>query len=92
MPIVLNKDTREYFVSDNEQEQHTYLKKLLNHNKPITLSLDLKSVCTHTVFKSAIRWNRTDQIIIVPSSIETSVLNNKNYQHISINYSGNVLF
>ena len=88
----VNKDTREYFVSDNEQAQHTYLKKLLNHNKPLTLSLDWKSVCTHTVFKSAIRWNRTDQIIIVPSSIETSVLNNKNYQHISINYSGNVLF
>lgn len=84
MPIILNTDSREYFVSNNEQEQTIYLKKLLNH-KPPTLSLDWKCVFPYTVFKSVIRWNKTDKIIIVPSNIEAYVLRNYNYQHISIN-------
>ena len=91
MPIILNLITREYFISNNQQEQNIYLKKLLNH-KPPTLSLDWKCVSNYIVFKSVIQWNRTDNIIIVPLNIELYILNNKNYQHISINNSGNVLF
>ena len=91
MPIILNLITREYFISNDEQDQNIYLKKLLNH-KPPTLSLDWKCVSRYTIFKSVVEWNRTDKIIIVPSTIESTVLNNTYYEHISINYSGKVLF
>jgi hypothetical protein len=91
MSLILNLITREYFISNNEKEQNIYLKKLLNH-KPHTLSLEWKCVSTYTVFKSVIKWNRTDKIIIVPPNIKAHILNNTNYQLISINYSGNVLF
>lgn len=91
MPIILNLTTREYFISNNEEDQNIYLKKLLNH-KPPTLSLDWKCICRYTKFKSVVEWNRTNKIIIVPSTIESFVLYNTNYEHISINYSGKVLF
>ena len=91
MPIILNLIAREYFISNDEEEQNIYLKKLLNHKSP-TLSLDWTCVSIHTIFKSVIEWNRTDKIIIVPPNTEAHILNNKNYQHISINYSGKVQF
>lgn len=91
MPIILNLITREYFISNDEEEQNIYLKKLLNHKQP-TLSLDWKCIPIHTIFKSVVRWNKTDKIIIVPSNTETYILNNKRFEHISINYSGKVLF
>jgi hypothetical protein len=92
MPIILNLTTGEYFISNDEAEQTIYLKKLLNY-KPPTLSLDWKCISTtYTSFKNVIRWKRIDKIIIVPSNIETYILNNRKYQHISINYSGNVVF
>ena len=91
MPVVLNLTTREYFIPNGHEEQTIYLKKLLNHKEP-TLSLDWKCVSTNTTFKSVVMWNRTDKIIIVPPNTESHILNNKDYQHISINYSGKVLF
>jgi hypothetical protein len=79
-------------MPNSHEEQTIYLKKLLNHKEP-TLSLDWKCVSTtNTIFKSVVMWNRTDKIITIPPNTETYVLNHKNYQRISINYSGNVLF
>ena len=91
MTIILNLTTKEYFVTNSETEQQNYLKKLLLHIPP-TLLLDWKSDTYFTIFKSVIRWNRSDRIIIVPHSTETYVLENKNYAHISINPSGIVTF
>lgn len=89
MSIILNLTTSEYFIVNNAEEQMYYLKKLLNH-KPPTESLDWKWVSTYTVFKSVIRWNRTDTIVSVPSTAENYVLTScKNkYHQISINSSG----
>lgn len=93
MPIILNLKTREYFIATDEQEQHFYLKKLLNHRTP-TLSFDWIYISyKYKSFKTVIRWERTDKIIIVPSEIESYILNTKNnYKQISINLSRNVQF
>jgi hypothetical protein len=92
MPIILNLNTTEYFITNNEQEKTYYLKKLLNHTPP-TVSLDWKVNVynTHTYFKSVIRWDRTDKIIIVPQNTEPFILNTFKYKNISTDYSGNAL-
>jgi hypothetical protein len=92
MPIILNLTTCEYFIANNAEEQMYYLQKLLNH-KPPTETLDWKWHSTFTVFKSVIRWNRTDKIVTVPSTAENHVFTYKNKYHlISINnYSEEVL-
>ena len=92
MPIILNLNTTEYFITNNEQEKTYYLKKLLNHTPP-TESLDWKVNVynTHTYFKSVIRWDRTDKIIIVPQNTEPFILNTFKYKNISTDYSGNAL-
>jgi len=92
MTIILNLTTREYFISNDEQEQKMYLKKLLNH-KPPTLSLNWKCISRYTAFKSVVEWKRTDKIVMIPLHMESQILTNKQYyQHISINQSGNVVF
>ena len=90
MPIILNLDVKQYFIANDEKEQNIYLKKLLNYKQPTLLDWKCKS--TYISFKSVIEWNKTDKIIIVPSKIESEILKNTNYQHISINESGKVLF
>ena len=90
MTIVLNLNTREYFITNNKIDQNEYFKKLLNHNS--STLLDWKCVSSYTSFKSVIEWNRLDKIIVVPQEIEPYILNNKKYQYISRNYSGNALW
>jgi len=85
MPIILNKNTGEYFIANDEREQNIYLKKLLTHKQPTS---SLEWTCKYdscTYLKSVIRWNRKDNIIIVPPTTELYVLQNKNYQLISLN-------
>lgn len=93
MPFILNFNKNEYFIANNEEEKTYYLKKLLNHTPP-TLSLDWKvTYCDnmYIYFKSVIRWDRTDKIIIVPHNTEPYILNTFKYKNISTNYSGNAL-
>jgi hypothetical protein len=92
MPIILNSNTNEYFITNNEQEKTDYLKKLLNHKPPPT-TLDWKvKYHTYAYFKSCIRWDRTDKIILVPPNTEPFILKNTfKYKNISIDYSGNAL-
>ena len=90
MPIILNLNTNEYFIANNEQEKTYYLKKLLNH-KSSTISLEWKVSYSNNIyeyFKSVIMWNRTDKIIIVPPNTEPFILNTFKYKNISIDYSG----
>ena len=90
MPIILNSNTNEYFVTNNEEEKTYYLKKLLNH-KQSTISLDWKVTYAnniYTYFKSVIMWDRTDKIIIVPQNTEPFILNTFKYKNISTDYSG----
>jgi hypothetical protein len=91
MPVILNLNTNEYFIANNEEEKTYYLKKLLNHTST-TISLDWKvKYHTYEYFKSVIRWNRTDKIIIVPQNTEAFILNTFKYKNISIDNSGNAL-
>ena len=91
MPFILNLNTNEYFITNNEEEKTYYLKKLLNHTQPIE-SLDWKiKYHIYTYFKSVIRWERTDKIIMVPQNTEPHILNTFKYKNISTDYSGNVL-
>jgi hypothetical protein len=98
MPIILNLNTNEYFFTNNEEEKTYYLKKLLK-NTPPTANLDWKVTYydnmytdnMYTYFKSVIRWDRTDKIIIVPQNTEPFILNTFKYKNISTDYSGNAL-
>jgi hypothetical protein len=93
MPLILNLNTNEYFFTNNEEEKTYYLKKLLNHTQP-SESLDWKVTYhyhIYTYFKSVIRWDRTDKIIIVPKTTEPYILNTFKYKNISTDYSGNAL-
>jgi hypothetical protein len=93
MPFILNLNTNEFFITNNEKEKTYYLKKLLNH-KPDTISLDWKVTYAnniHAYFKSVISWERTDKIIIVPENTEPFILNTFKYKNISIDHSGNAL-
>jgi hypothetical protein len=91
--FILNLNTNEYFITNNEQEKTYYLKKLLNHTPP-TLSVDWKVTYSNNRyphFKSVIRWDRTDKIILVPQTTEPYILDTFKYKNISTDYSGNAL-
>jgi hypothetical protein len=83
MSVILNLKTNQYFIANDEIEQNRYLTKMLNHQQPPLL--EWKCNGFYTSFKSVIRWNRTDKIIIVPSEeVEQYIFENKNYEQITL--------
>lgn len=83
MPIILNLDSKEYFISNNEDERTLYLKKLLK------TELSIYNVVwawgkDGGILKSVIAWNRDDKIVIVPQHLEDYVLEHRYYNRISL--------
>ena len=67
MPIILNLTTREYFISNDEEHQNIYLKKLLELLTPPD-----KERYSH--------WFRGDKIVFCPQNLYNYV--EKNYSEI----------
>lgn len=69
MPIILNMDTREYFVSLDENETNQYLHQLTDPRSAVLFTF----TPLRNTYKHSIKWDKSHHIMMVPQGLEKQI-------------------